>query len=322
MYEDVYELEKRLKKSEFPLNVAIEITNRCNLNCIMCNNDKLTRPRGYMNMELYRKIVDEIAEKSPHARVWLDFYGEPLLAQYKLYFMIDYAKKRGLTNICMNTNATLLNREMADMLLDSGIDFISFDVYGFSKEVLERVSRGADRDKIYENVAYFLERKRRRGLTDMVAEVKVLDLPENHAEVEQILSYWRERGAWTTRRRAITWGGKVEIDALKRQETKRAACGYAVGLCAITWEGNVATCALDADAETTFGNVRDESIADIWARRNRKLVELHLAHRFGELPSVCQRCQDWRIIGEERWDDEGRSLVKSYDPEKKMLAGH
>ena len=322
MYEDVREVEKRLRKSEFPLNVAIEITNRCNLNCIMCNNDKLTRKRGYMDMMLYRKIIDEIAERNPHTRAWLDFYGEPLLVQYKLFYMIEYAKRAGLTNICLNTNATLLNREMADMLLDSGIDFISFDVYGFSKDVLESVSRGADRDKIYENVSYFLKQKQKRGLREMVAEVKVLELPENQHEVEKIISFWRERGAWTTLRRAITWGGKVNIEALAQEASERVACGYAVGLCAITWDGQVATCALDADAENVYGNVGKNSIADIWAKRNRELVDLHFQHRFEELPPVCQRCQDWRIIGEQRWDAEGRSLKKNYDASSKMIEGY
>lgn len=38
----------------------------------------------------------------------------------------------------MNTNATLLNEEMAEMLLDSEIDFISIDCYGYSKGVFEK----------------------------------------------------------------------------------------------------------------------------------------------------------------------------------------
>ena len=40
MYEALEGLEKKYKITEFPLNVAIEITNHCNLNCIMCGNDK------------------------------------------------------------------------------------------------------------------------------------------------------------------------------------------------------------------------------------------------------------------------------------------
>ena len=42
--------------------IYVEITNHCNLNCIMCNNDKLKRKRGFMDISLYKKIIDEIVK--------------------------------------------------------------------------------------------------------------------------------------------------------------------------------------------------------------------------------------------------------------------
>lgn len=286
-------------------------------------NDKLTRKKGFMDMVLYKKIIDEVAEYNPYCRVWLDFYGEPLLLRYKLFYMINYAKKRGLQNICMNTNATLMNHEMTEMLLDAGIDFISFDVYGFSTEVLEKISIGANRDVIYDNVEYFLRRKKERNLTSMVAEVKVLELEENMDEVEKIVKYWREKGAWTTIRRAITWGGSTTDCSIKHEiRGERIACGYSVGLCAITWEGHLVTCALDADASTVYGDVNIDSIKDIWYKRNVELVDKHLAHQFDELPEVCKRCTDWSIIGEERYDENGEVVRKSYESNSKMIEGH
>lgn len=323
MYEKLDQVEKKFYKRDFPLNVAIEVSNGCNLNCIMCNHDKLTRAKGVMDMALYKKIIDEIARENPATRVWLDFYGEPLLLQYKLYYMIRYAKERGLQNVCMNTNATLMTPEIADMLLDSDIDFISFDVYGFSKEVLESISVGADRDAIYRHVEYFLQEKKRRGKTGMVAEVKVLELEQNREEVQQILQCWREKGAWTTLRRPITWGGSVDDDVVTHKiTTDRIACGYSVSLCAITQDGYVATCAQDYDAETIYGNVKQDSIRTIWAYRNHALADHHLNHCWDKLPAVCQRCTDWSIIGEERWDENGNPVKKNYRDDEKMIEGY
>ena len=155
-------LEKKYVITNFPLNVAIEITNHCNLNCIMCGNNRLTRPRGIISPELFKKIIDEVVSEEPNTRIWLDFYGEPLIAGYKLYYLIDYAKKSGCTNVCINTNGTLLKKEYADMLLDSGIDYISFDCDGYSKEVFERIRVGSDRDIYYANIEYLIKEKQRR----------------------------------------------------------------------------------------------------------------------------------------------------------------
>lgn len=148
---------------DFPLNVAIEPTNHCNFNCIMCSHDKMTRKKGIMDIRLYKKIIDEIADVNPDTRIWLDFYGEPLTIKYKLYYMIDYAIKKGVSNVNLNTNASLLDEEMAEMLLDSGLSYLSIDCDGFSNEVYEKIRRGGNRDKLFKNIEYLLQRKRQRG---------------------------------------------------------------------------------------------------------------------------------------------------------------
>lgn len=318
MYADINKIEKTYKMSEFPLNVAIEPGNYCNLNCIMCAHDKLTRPKGHMDVLLYKKLIDEIAEESPNSRIWLDFYGEPLIQRFKLFYMIDYAKKQGLTNVIFNTNATLLDREMAEMLLDSGADFISIDCDGFSKEVFEKIRVNAKRDVVYENIEYFLKRRAERGLKKPIVEVKIIDMEENTHEVDMVVQYWRERGAWTTIRRLISWAGKVDGIAPVAQKN-RVACGNAVGSVVITWDGKVVNCVVDADAEYVCGDATKESIKSIWKRRNETMVRKHLEHKFDELPEICRNCTDWMIIGEERFDEHGKPIEKSYQHDENML---
>lgn len=320
MYEELKDIEKKYQVTEFPLNVIVEVGNHCNLNCTTCANNKLTRPRGFMDIMLYKRIIDEVAEENPFARVWLDFYGEPLLARYKLYYMIDYAKKKGLKNININTNGTLITEEMAEMLLDSGIDFISIDVDGFSKEVYESIRIGADRDVLYRNVEYLLERKRERQLSRPIIEIKVMEMEENKHEIGKIIEYWRARGAWTTTRRLISWAGSCESLVQKELPTEgRVACGNAVGICPITWDGMVVNCVMDVDATHVFGYVQNESIKSIWQRRNQEMVAYHMNHEFDKLPDICQNCTDWMIIGENRYDENGREINKNYQPSGKML---
>lgn len=319
MYENVREVEKKYKESDFPLNVIVEVGNHCNLRCTTCINHQLKRKRGYMDIFLYKKIIDEVAAKNPYTRVWLDFYGEPLLVRYKLYYMISYAKQCGLKNININTNGTLITEEMAEMLLDSGIDFISIDCDGFSKEVYESIRIGADRDVFYKNIEFLLARKKERGLTAPVIECKVMEMDVNRHEIPQIVDHWSKRGAWTAVRRLISWGGQHEqISRQYQPQAERYACGHAVGVCAITWEGDVVTCAMDAEGKTRYGNVHDSSIEEIWKKRNQQLVRAHLEHRWEDLPEVCRDCPDWQIVGERRFDENGREVKRSYEANEKM----
>jgi hypothetical protein len=43
-----------------PLGAAVEITNGCNLNCLMCDTHSSTRPRGEMGLDLFRRALDEL----------------------------------------------------------------------------------------------------------------------------------------------------------------------------------------------------------------------------------------------------------------------
>lgn len=318
MYEDIRQIEKNFQMSDFPLNVIVEPGNFCNLNCTTCANNRLTRPKGQMNILLYKKIIDEIAEKNPYTRVWLDFYGEPLLQKFKIYYMVDYARKQGLKNIEMNTNGTLLDAEMAEMLLDSQISFISIDCDGFSREVYEKIRVGGKRDVTYANIEYLLNRKRELGVQTPIIEVKVMEMEENKDEIDQIVRYWRERGAWTTTRRLISWAGMCE-DIKPEVTTERIACGNAVGILPITWDGKAVNCVMDVDAQYVCGDVTQESIEDIWKRRNKEMVSKHMEHKFDELPEICKTCTDWAIIGEERYDENGNPVQKNYKHNGNML---
>lgn len=321
MYEDLEKLEEKFNLTDFPLNIIVEPSNRCNLNCIMCMNDKLTRPRGIMDITLYKRIIDEIAIENPYTRLWLDYYGEPLLQRYKIYYFIDYAKKRGLKNVCINTNGTLLNEEMAEMLFDSGIDFISIDCDGFSKEVFEKIRVNSNRDNFYKNIDYFLKRK--KELSNIVkklpiVELKITEMPENLHEIDLVMNYWKGKGAWTAKRRLISWGGKIEnVNFVNKKE--RIACGSAMGILPITWDGQVTNCVMDVDAKFVCGNVKNESIKSIWKRRNIELLQKHLNHEWGKLPVICQNCEDWKIVGEERYDELGNPVIKNYDENSSML---
>lgn len=317
MYAEINEeLEKKYKVTDFPLNVAIEVTNHCNLNCIMCHNDKITRPKGFMSADTYRRIIDEVAKENPATRIWLDFYGEALLAGYKVYWMIDYAKKKGLTNICINTNGTVMKKEYADMLLDSGIDYISIDCDGFTKKVYESVRKNANRDVFFNNVEYLLAEKKQRK-SNVIIDVKVMEMKENASEIDIITKYWSKKGAWVAVRKLSDWPG-VEM-GISISQDDRITCGHAAGTAAISWDGILAGCAWDCDCKMACGNIWDDSIKSMWLKRNEDFLKLHFEHRWDELPEMCRTCDNWKSIGEMRYDENGKEIIRNYGEKEKIF---
>ncbi len=61
----------------YPMQVGIELTNNCNLKCVMCPHPRMARQKGFIKKELFEKIIDEIKGKSEF--VYLYGMGESLL---------------------------------------------------------------------------------------------------------------------------------------------------------------------------------------------------------------------------------------------------
>ena len=51
----------RLKLYDFPPEVWIENTNHCNASCVMCPRESHFREKGIMNIDLYKKIIQELS---------------------------------------------------------------------------------------------------------------------------------------------------------------------------------------------------------------------------------------------------------------------
>ena len=289
-------LESRLRLEDFPPQVVIETTAACNLRCAHCSHAVMARVKGHMAMPLYRRIIDEIAERAPGTEVWPTFYGEAFILDYRLFYMIQYAKTRGLTNLVLNTNGTRFTGEVAEWVMESGLDLLMFSLDGFTAPVFESVRVGANRAAVYANVERILELKARRGATTPRVEVQFSMMDQNEHEVDQFRAYWLARGADVKIREKLSWGGTVTAGNLDPQ-MHRIGCPWALRTCAIHWNGDVVACAVDYEGRFVAGNLREQSIHDIWTGSHRALQQQHMAHAFGDLPSPCLDCLDWQVAG-------------------------
>lgn len=106
-----------------PEVAQIEITNRCNFNCAMCQRFPLRVPIKDMDFKIYKKIINRLDGVN---EVILTGWGEPLLHP-ELAKMISYAKSNG-KRVSLTSNGSLLVTNMANKLIDAGLDSISFSI--------------------------------------------------------------------------------------------------------------------------------------------------------------------------------------------------
>ncbi|HHT9151318.1 MAG TPA: radical SAM protein, partial [Candidatus Wujingus californicus] len=91
----------------FPIRFNIEPTNYCNLHCSMCPRE-LNRPFGYMDFNLFQKVINESILYGKRLIITINKDGEPLLHP-ELPRMIKYANdKKAAYKINFYTNGILL----------------------------------------------------------------------------------------------------------------------------------------------------------------------------------------------------------------------
>jgi radical SAM protein with 4Fe4S-binding SPASM domain len=285
-----YEYPRDFTVGDFPIHLDIESTNACNLRCPFCAvTTKNWGPYkyGYMDMELYKKIIDEGAANGLYS-IKLSLRGEPLLHP-KLMEMIRYAKDNGVLDIYFNTNATLLDESKINKLIDVKLDRISVSFEGTTREFYESCRVGANFEKVVANVKLLRKIRDKRGVKYPQIRVQTVLLPELKESFPQYVAFWQDIADEV-----------AYLDA--RQETAGDdhrglvadwPCPFLWQRMVILWDGTLLPCLMHGVADfslMSLGNVKKTSIKDAWrSQQSARCRDLHKSGKAHQL-EACDRC--------------------------------
>ena len=299
---DLEDLKQFVKEYSFPTDVLVEVITQCNLNCIMCPQSRLTRPIGKMSFDLWKKIVDEIAQKSPETRLWPALMGEPLLLDPEIFEMITYAKGQGV-DIHLNTNLALFKTKMLSSLMDCGIHEILIGFDGATAETYEKIRKGAKFNKVLENINNILDEKTRRKAEFPRITLQFIVMEENEHEEQAFIDYWKNSGKRVSLKikPRLGWSDGVEpwqrIKNVKKED-RNLPCTYLLRQMTIFWNGHVPQCDGDWDGQINMGNINQQTLEEIWMGRLKKVRDRHMGLDFNFPP--CNKCEDWQG-GRAKW---------------------
>lgn len=288
----------------FPRYIDIELTNYCNYKCLMCpvGTNSINRHRGFMSDEIYEKILNEIKEYRTPLRFVR--WGEPTLHKNFLNY-IKKAKELGI--IChFNTNGSLLDSKQFSQLIDIGLDSIKFSFQGIDEKSYIEM-RNAD---------YFNE---------LLNKIKMLydlrgDNPYPYIHVsttityeslEQVKKFKSDVGKYTD---LVTVGrtildhidiNNVKLDnkdkdmliKLKEEESvvkqHPKCCPEVYDKLSINWDGSVSACCGDYDDKMIIGNVKDNTLLEIWNSSEMNKYRKIISENNYDALELCKTCYDY-----------------------------
>ncbi len=275
-----------MKKLDFPNRITVELTNQCNVSCTFCPRQSVDMKIGFMSMELYKKIIDEASDHLP-VKLVIFFRGESLLHP-EFIECVKYAKDKGIGPIQYATNAFELTNDMADKLLETGIDFISFSLDTLDPEIYRKSRLCGNLDISRDNVIYLSKKcdeKRKKGLQVPTLQVSTVEIEEYMPEQGKFIEFWKKYVDIVRVYYEHDDNGKfrnVEVQRLLEEEVpERKPCRKLFTDLLVYWDGQLALCNYDWRGGLQGLNLNKMTIEEAW---NSKLYEqLREAHNNGEI---------------------------------------
>lgn len=134
-------------------SIRLEITSKCNLKCLYCHNEDYSDKEDDMSTEEIIKLIKDMKKVYPINKILLTG-GEPLINK-DIVKIVEEITKLGIKSDLV-TNGKLLNKRLANDLINAGLKRIRLSIDGFEEHSLYRI--GSDHKELWEKAEYLVNR--------------------------------------------------------------------------------------------------------------------------------------------------------------------
>jgi radical SAM protein with 4Fe4S-binding SPASM domain len=201
----IWRLEEKYEFPDMPLDIQLELINKCNLSCPACVINYANRKISILKWNTLKKIVDESARESV-CYFTICGVGEAALSPY-LFPLLGYIRRKkvevkGLRQLNMLPSVLISNgiwsERQVNMCLQNPPDLVSFSLSGLTnKDICER-RYPINLNRFRENVTrLFTSRKIRREIDGAIlpiihisTHIYPFEITERKKEVEHFIRNW------------------------------------------------------------------------------------------------------------------------------------
>jgi MoaA/NifB/PqqE/SkfB family radical SAM enzyme len=285
-----------VKLKSRPVKLVIEATNVCNLRCTACFTGvgENGRVRSAIDMELYRRILDEIGD----TLIEIEFYnwGEPFLNK-SISEMIELASRKGILTTISTNFSVPFDEARAEAVVKAGLSVLGVSLDGATQDNYEKYRRGGDLALVLRNAQMIIDAKRRLGSATPVMIWSFHDFAHNVDEVEDARAMSEAMGFDSfSAAKGLTYGDEWDDDRYRFFIPPYAPtrCGFLWNYAVIHNDGGIASCCGAFYREDDFGRLSAgpglpgaKSFAEVWNGEKFQAVRGLYAARVEDLTPSC-----------------------------------
>lgn len=315
--------------AEYPLNVLVEVLNKCNLECIMCLSSHRKGPTKVIDDKMIDKLFKEFKENNLPALMF--GAGEEPLMYKDIDKMWEKANSIGIMDNFLFTNGTFLNEDMRQKIIENKVSRVFISIDAATEQTYRKIrqtNRGIDEDiegnkklqiinedenrleKIENNIKKLVELRDSKKLSLPLIRVSFAVQHANKHEIELFKTKWENVVDFIEFQETQNIGydklAKLSEeerwrrrDPLYKKDYKKD-CNAPFHSATVWADGSVIPCCTFQGKNLTLGNINGipelgipaSSLKELW--NGEKINELREQFRTGKLNIVCQSCLNAR----------------------------
>jgi len=229
--------------------IEIETITLCNRKCVYCPQKNYNRGNHTMKESLFKKIIDELRELKFQGRVFMHLYGEPLLDK-RLPHLVKYTREKLPKSVIeIVTNGDFLSIRLFNILLNRGVTM--FNITQHDKNMSRMMQL------LFKYIKSYPEKAKKIKYRKITPDTELFNR-----------------------------GGIIVHPKIKRFERCNRPSEFSI---VVDYKGNVILCSNDYFSSVIFGNLREESLIDIWNKDYYKKVREDLRRGIFEI-EMCNKC--------------------------------
>lgn len=254
---DVTSTNGVLTPVEYP-NVTIETILGCNAKCAFCGYHNITRKRGVMSLDVFHKVIDEVASWNYRVEIVPTMWGEFFLNPHYKH-ILDYIDTHlPQCTTAIPTNASLVDDDKIDAMVGhKNLTYLGVSLYTIDPEKYT-ILMGLPSSTI--NKAAHLISRISTERPDVTINVGTTD-DTRFVSAEELASLARVSKRWITPHE-ITQNRAV--GGFHQNPPHTSQCLGMFTRLFVLKDGNVCICCFDPNCELYVGDVTKNTILEIW----------------------------------------------------------
>ncbi|MCU7834974.1 MAG: radical SAM protein [gamma proteobacterium symbiont of Taylorina sp.] len=282
-------------ETAIPTTLNVEVTNICNLDCIMCPAHHIKRKKGYLDLGLYKSFLDEAIELGIK-QVGLFSTGESVL-HHQFPEFVKVTVEKGLYAY-LDVNGNYFREGQIEAIIDAGLSSMKFSIDAHNSEIYDQIRQGGDFNKVIENLkkvdAY---RKLVKSEMKLFSLYIISSINEKYIDnFKEIISpYVDEIGFSLILNQGDQIDNAVGLQSHKLREiikknTKPILCPNPWKRLNLSWDGYLSACCIDFEMQLEYGKYIPGKLHEIWQNDRINKIRSDMSSRNFESSSICKNC--------------------------------